>query len=348
MQNIAMRGNTNPLVDGWFEGVEFRNCQGTYVNNCTFWGYQTTQTNFVSSIAFNFNNVNGASPHPTQYTIENCYISGVITGILMSDFEGGIIRGTQIFSTVNGINITAPSLNYPHILITGNYVNATTVAISVGWMYEVFITDNLIYGQLVEGTVSTGVSMISGASYFTIQNNIFENFKNSTAMNGIVLSSGSDFGSIGGNVFRRTDSIDTTAHGVGIWLTAGANANKVARNNVFSLTTTPILNSGSSNGVAMRVVGSNSTWHEDEDGYVEAFGSVALTLTGAGSGSVTFPNTNFAAAPQVMAMNGDFTSTPGGIVSIGTVNTTGFVFNVSPNPGAVSFRVNWTAKGQAV
>lgn len=345
VRDVACRGYTNPLVDGWNQGLYFNNCVRTLVSSYYFWGAQTGQSTFNSASGVNFNNAIGASPHPTEYTLENSYITGCANGAIMSDFEGGIIRGNQIYSVGTAVFITSPGANFAHILIDGNYLNAQVSAIVVQYMFEAIISNNLIYLQLSAAS-GNGIAFSNGAQFFTVRGNTFENYNQTTSMNGVVVSAGCGSGIVDGNLFRRCDSIDTTSHGVGIWLVAGSTNVVVGRTNSFTLTNTTLLDSGTSNNVATTTPGAVG-WTTNSDGLTEQWGSSVVTLDASGNGTVTLPKQFRSAVYAPVVCNGDPSTlaTSYFIANQSATTTTTLAFSVRPNPGALPCRVNWRVSG---
>jgi hypothetical protein len=80
-------------------------------------------------------------------------------------------------------------------------------------------------------------------------------------------------------------------------------------------------------------------------GLIMQWGSSVVLLDVGGNGIINYPLTFPTAVYTVTLVNGDVTVHGDKVFSLQPPNTVGFVVSLTPNPGAVSVRVNWTAFG---
>jgi len=246
VNRVAVRGATNQVNDGFDVGLSFDNCTGVVVDQFNCWGKVGAggQPNYDSTYGIIYTNNSGGTPHPTEFSFQHCRVYGVKNAIYTRDFEGGFVSKCQLVGVNTGITFSTPGPGYPHAIACNNHINASDLCIAVPGMYEVQIHDNLLY-KLEGPSIGTGVSLSGGAQFCNVHDNTFECYSQSQAMNAIVVSDASN-NLIHSNIFRRTNSIDGTAHGVGVWLTAASSGNKlVDSGQIYALTNTPYLNQGS-------------------------------------------------------------------------------------------------------
>lgn len=345
VRDVFMRGATNPTSDGWSIGLFADNCSKTIIDGYAFWGKvgSAGEPTYDSVAGIKYDNTVAASPHPTEFSITNSFITYTQTSILTNDFEGGLIRGNQLIATNVGVQCTG-SASFPHVDVSHNHINASTACILVQQMFELFITDNLLYKELGVAA-GAGIDIQSGAQFFSIKGNIFECLSAATNMNGVVVSSGSN-GLIDGNIFRRCDATDGSPAGVGIWLTASASSCVVGHNNTFNATATQILNQGTGNKVAQTTL-ALSGGTSDAGGAIQKWGSVVLSLNASGDGTLTFPTAFPSSFYTAVICSGDPTVAPGTDFSVnqGASTAATISFSVRPNPGAIPVRINYTAFG---
>lgn len=347
IEDVLIRGANHPFQDGWDVGIDLVNCQKTQVNRFFFWGRVNAsgEPNYDTRYAISYGNSIGASPHPTEFSILNSYIGLCDTAVYATDFEGMLFRGNQLVGVNVGVHVTSPGPNYPHALISENHINAATACILAEFMFEVMISDNLLYSQN-GNSAGAMVNLANGAGYFTIQGNIFENEKASTEANCIVVTAGVN-GLVDGNIFRRSDSIDGTAHGVGVWLTPGSSGCRVGRHNTFYETTTHALDQGANNVVAHSDWTATQATTTNMDGLSEKCGTSVITLDASGNGTVPFNVAFPGGIITATACNGDPNNLPTAqfICNMPSSNAGVLAVSVRPNPGAVSCRFNWRATG---
>lgn len=343
VRDVLLRGAVGPLTDGWRGGVHMTNVTKANIDNVTFSGcVNGTEPNFTSDEAFRYDNSNSASPHPTEFNITNSYVAYAKTGIFAGDFEGGMIRGNQMFGVNVGVHATGPAA-FPHILLSENHINASTACVIVDKMFEAMISDNLLYNQNSPAACS-GIDIRGGAGHFTVQGNIFENYNQTVAANSIVVTSGVG-GLISDNIIRRSNSIDGTANGLGVWLTAGASNTRVTDTNKYTECATPTIDSGTGNVTASGLPTSGSS--TSNNGTITKWGSDVVSLNASGDGTITFPAPFKNAFITGIACSGDSSFASGAqfIANIGVSGASSMSLSVRPNPGAIPVRVNWIAVG---
>lgn len=251
INRVAVRGTTGPLSTGFDTGLFFDNCTGVVVDQFNFWGKVNSagEPNYDSSYGIRYDNTVNASPHPTEFSFSHCRIYYAKTLIYGNDFEGGYVHHNQLVGGNAGVRLMTPGPGFPHAIVADNHINASDFGVVVGGMYEVQIHDNLIYKQLGTGT-GVGVNVSAGSQFCNIHDNTFECYATSVSMNAIVIDTASN-NLVHGNIFRRSDSVDGTAHGVGVWLTPNSSNNRVvSHDQIYNATTTAtVLNQGTGNTV---------------------------------------------------------------------------------------------------
>jgi len=339
IRDVVIRGLNHPLTNGWGNGIVLTNCSCALVDCLTFWGkVGAGEPNYDSVAAITYDNANGSVPHPTAFTITNSFICYAKTGIYADDFEGGMIRGNQIIGVNFGVSVKGP-LEFPHISILDNHLNVSDACVIVDRMNEAIITGNLLYTTFKESLSGTGISIINGASFFSIQNNTFENMKTTIGMNGVLVNSGSS-GLIANNLFRRSNGF-TSGNGAAIWLAAGASDVTVGLNK-YTNTETPVIDSGTGNVVA----GGGVNWAALSTGTTSQFDSQALSLDTNGDGVITLPKPYKTTHKTAIACNGNPNFAAGNLAfSAGSLTLTSFKVSVRPNPGAIAVQVNWQSYG---
>lgn len=342
LRNLVIRGATHPNTDGWRVGVQLTNCTNTTVDNICFWGkVGSSSCLYDSDYAFVYDNGNSATPHPAAFSFLNSFVCCAKTGVYANDFEGGLIRGNQIIGVNTGVNSVGP-LEYPHISILDNHINATDACVMVDKMFEAMVMGNLLYNQDKEGTVGTGVTITNGAQYSLISNNVFENYKQTTGMNCVVVASGSK-AFIHGNTIRRSNGF-ASGNGVGVWLTNGSSYCVVGTNLVDN-SNTKYLDTGNSNNVQDSGGSTDAWWSTATDGRTTQYGSKVVSLDASGNAVVTLPKVYRSAHHSVRACCGDPSFSGNLAFSATPTTTSSFTLSVRPNPGAVSVRVNWDSNG---
>lgn len=340
-RDLIIRGNTNPTIDGWNIGIQLTNCTNSVIESMEFTGkVGAGEPNYDSVYGILYDNANGASPHPSGLSVLSCFITYAKNGIYADDFEGALVSDCQVLGVNTGVRFGGAA-NYPHATLMNSHVNASGIAIVIDRMFEVFVQGSLIYAQN-SPSAATGIQMINGAGYCSIQDNIFENYNTAQAFNGIIGTSATK-SLISGNIFRRCDSINTLVPGIGIWLPVGS-SNFMVGANLFDLTTTTVLDSGTLNNVKSSG-GTGPWWSTDSDGNTTQWGSTVIVLNAAGDGIITLPKVYRSAHQKLNVSNGDVAFQPQGIFSRNTVTLNQFSFSVRPNPGAVSVRVDWESRG---
>ena len=348
INNIVVGGSAGLFDTGWNTNIWMDACQGAFIDGCDLYGKIASggEPNYDTQYAIYYANPSLASPHQTEFGVTNCSIKLVDTAIYADDMEGLVVSDNQIVGVGTGVYARGAD-TFPHVSIVNNHVNAAEVCIVVDKMYQAIIIGNLLYCQ--QGTTAgTGIDIVSAAKYFNITGNQFENLKPAVECNSIIVSSGSD-GVIDGNIFRRSDSVDGTQDGIGVWLTSGASNVKVGANNVFdaSQVAFPFSDDGTGNNTAA-VSLDISGWELTAQGLISQWGSSVITLDGSGNGSIALPRAFKSAFYTAIACNGDpsFLGSSGFCVNQASSTTTTLAVSVRPNPGAVMVRFNWNAFGR--
>lgn len=250
INRVLIRGATNPVNDGFQKGLVFDNCTGVVVEQYNWWGKNSSSgaPHYDSISGIDYNNNSGGNPHPTELAVSHSIINGAQTGINTNNYEGALIHDCQIVGVNAGVRFSTPGPGYPHANVHDCHINADAICVAVQGMYEIFIHDNLLYNQM-SLTPGTGVSVSNGSQFVNVHDNIFENFNQSIAMTAISFDN-CQWSIAQGNIFRRCDSIDGTAHGLGVWMTVNsANCKAIAHDQMFIATTTAFLNQGTNNAL---------------------------------------------------------------------------------------------------
>jgi hypothetical protein len=305
-----------------------------------------TEPNYGSATGILYNNASGATPHGTECLVVNSFITCAQFGLVAGDMEGLFVRGCNMFAVGVGITAGDGSADYPHAVISQNYIQATVVCIKVNRMFEVFVVDNLLYSQLSVVT-PVGVQVLGNANYFLIKGNIFENYNQSIAQNSVVVSSGGK-GLVDGNIFRRSNSIDGSVHGAGIWFTSGASGCTATNTNLFDGEVfTPMLDQGVANVMAFSLKGLSS-YSSGNDGVITQYGSTVVTLNNTGVGVIGFPLPFKNSFKTAVISNGDpaFAGAMPFVVNHPTCTRFILAFQVVGVSGTMApVRVEWVAYG---
>jgi hypothetical protein len=350
LNNVTVRGYTNPTTDGWFTGIHLDGVPNAYIANFCFIGrVNGTEPNYSSGQGILVDNASAASPHGAGYVILAPWIYYAVNGIYFEDFEGAMVQNGTIFGVNNGVTFKQPAaVPYAHAIVANSHINASASCVILNQVYEAFITENLLYSELNTAT-ATHISVVTNAAWFQIKNNTFENLNATYAANSIVVTSGS-YGNITGNTFRRCNDANTGATlGTAIWLTAGATYCQIGADNLYagsSLVGTQILNSGANNkapNTTLATPGTTTT----EQGLITKWGSSTVTLDASGNGTVTFGTAFPTGYLAAVVNNGDPTAsgTLAFVVNNGSCTASTLAFSVRASPGAVAVRVNWIAYG---
>lgn len=349
LSKLQVCGATNPNVDGWNKAIRLNGCQGAFMDGLHIWGRVAAggEPNYTSSVGVEYTNQVAASPHPTECHITNSTIKTVQTAITADDMEGLIVSDCQIVGVNNGVVATG-LLEFPHVAVVNNHINASSVCVSINKMFEAIIVGNLLYTQN-STAASTGIQINNGASFFSIANNILENLSTLFSSNSVLVSSGSR-GSISSNIFRRSNNVPGTQNGVGVWLTSGSSNITVDQSNVFSSASevsTPVLNQGANNKVAAFVDSTSAGSSRGLDGKEERWGSAVVTLDTSGNGVISYATPFPSAFRSAVILSGDETAVPGTQFAVrrAQCTTSQLAFAVRPNPGAVVVRVEYQAIG---
>lgn len=201
VQNVMMQGATNPLVDGWLNGIHLSNCSNSTIDSCYFWGkVNGTEPNYTSVSGFIYNNDVSASPHQSALTLVNCIGHYATSMVSVGDCEGVLIDKCQFVGVNKGIVAVGP-LAYPHISIGNGHVNASDTCIEISNMQEVFIDRMLLFKEL-GGSAARGIALLGACKKGRITNNTFDNLSLTAAQTGIFMDDADDFW-IEGNSFRK-------------------------------------------------------------------------------------------------------------------------------------------------
>jgi hypothetical protein len=347
VKNFLVRGYTNPFIDGWVNGILFDGVPRVLVDGFCFLGKIIgLEPNYGSNTGILYNNDSHATPHGTECMVVNSFITCVQFGLVAGDMEGLFVRGCNMFAVGVGITAGDGSADYPHAVISQNYIQATVICIKVNRMFEVFIVDNLLYSQLSQVT-SIGVQVVGNANYFLIKGNIFENYNPALPQNSVVVSSGGK-GLVDGNIFRRSNSLDGNGHGTGIWFTNGASGCTATNTNMFDgQVFTPMLDQGTGNIMAFSLKGLSS-YSSGNDGVITQYGSTVVTLNASGVGVIGFPLPFKNSFKTAVISNGDPVFVGGLPFVVTHVNCTKFILAfqvVGVSGGMDTVRVEWIAYG---
>lgn len=346
LDRVLIRGFANPNTDGWLRCVELRSVNRASFNGCFMIGRvaATGEPNYLTEHCIYYNNLNGASPHQTELLVSDCFLGQSQHAVYADDTEGVFVHLCNIVGVNYGVYATGAA-GYPHVSVSDCHINASVRAIRVNKMYEAVIANSLLYQQLA-ASAGAMVEFMGGAGFGKVSGCILENYADAVGANCIIVDGSSEI-LIDGNIFRRANSTNGAAAGTGVWLTATATKCKVTDTNSFGPeTTTQVLNQGSENVVA-QALGLNPGRSVTNIGLETQFGSTVVTLSASGGASVSFSPAFKSNLLAVVVCNGDHTIAADASFAVisASSNAAGFSFAVTPNPGAISVRVNWVAYG---
>ena len=331
IENVALRGSTDVITDGWLAGITCTDVIHAVIDGLHFEGYYSSTPDLPASThAMRFD----GSGAPVEFTITNSWAFFAVDALRVIDCEGVFVSHNNFVAVRSGIRFD-PSTVEPQLQVTDNHINAYESCIVAANMIDSNISNNLFFARN-DATANVVGLQFSATSFTHVKNNTFVN-NSGYDLNGIVVSSGGEDLEIKGNIFRSA----TTA----ILLQTGSSGVKVGYN-TFGAVTTEISDLGTNNIVTkstQAIIGSKT----DPDGLQEKWGSSNVTLNATGDGSITFAEPFDNAFFMATISNGDVAVVPTAsfIANQGASSTTTLNFSVRPNPGAITVRANWIAKG---
>lgn len=284
---------------------------------------------------------------PVDCFLHSCSIYFTRTAISISGTTEGIyVSESAIVAGHTGIDWTVASGSEPLLSVLGCHINTGLAGIKTTSVVQYDISHNLIYGQNNGGVATTqynGIQVTHDAvgvnALGRITGNAIQGILTGIPKNGIVVDgTGIDVAIVDNNII---DGFDT-----GILLQAAANGVQIGRDNIFTNCTASVTNNGTGNRVAsstLTTIGQNT----NSTGLIEKWGSSVVTLDANGDGTVTFGTAFPTAFLWGSVNNGDPAAQGAAAFSVnqGASTASALKFSVRANPGAVTVRVNWSARG---
>lgn len=319
----------------WTKGVHFVDTGGVYIKNVRNFG--------ASAIAGTTGiHLQTTSASTLRYIIQGSHTAFYERGIQLESavgktLEGVYISGGEIVACMYGFYITGGPV---HALEITNFhidtdaecityqpsaANSSTLSMSGSYLQR----SNKARGTLIAGYLldlnTCNFARVNG-NYFLGDNSVSHYGTVVTASNGTLV---------------ENNSYQAMA-GAGVIVDATSTNCKVA-GNTFVNVATPYSVLGATNFADSS--GANFVTHSN--GITHIFGDTIVTLNASGIGSITLPNGGFKTnLYSAVVSNGD----PGAVAGapgckLSTSTKTTLSVQVTPNPGAVSFRVGYHATG---
>jgi len=267
------------------------------------------------------------------------YVTGTVEGLLINNCICVVCHIAVNWATVD---------LRPLLSVTNSHFNTDQYGIVSSSLAQANIEGNLFYFVIpIDDTTTSYAGVYLSGNTAGIHDNMIKNnvfmciYGGALPKNGIIINgaANNNHNTISGNILN---SLDT-----GIWLQGGSGTCLVTDDNTIVPNGggTKVIDQGVNNIVCIVKGGPVTGTKFYGDGVIDKWGSTVVTLNVNGDGTISF-ETNFRNAIWVSTLtNGDSNTAAGSAFAVTSSSTSGINFKVTPNPGAVSVRVQWMAKG---
>lgn len=346
-------GSAQHYRSGWYNGVDSIAALQVNTINCAFTGWIDGSVAGIGSVQSPGSNAairhRGVSTgyesgHPTQFLTKGVSIYAYTYGVSHERVEGAFLENVHAVGCTFGALFLGPTSGaspLPQFNVNNSHFNCYSQGVRVLNGSQAIITGTTFYNPPDVLTGTTGVYIGSTGTGFSRDSVVSECgfvMSNGTGTNCVVVEGSCQRIRIDNNSFEWGT--------VGVALLSAATSCLVTDTNTFQsgIIGTKYSDGGTRNVVAIETSAALRGGHTgNNNGILVRWGNQAVGVSAAG-GTINFtqafPNTAY----TVVITNGDKDFAAGNTFAITTINSSGFIFAVTPATTAL-VRINYVAYG---